>query len=63
MNRFGLGESNAPHPLVDHDYRRPAALTLAYLHWWDKGLRVPADIAARLMVNRSHSPTKQPHRR
>jgi hypothetical protein len=40
MNRFGLGESNAPHPLVDHDYRRPAALTLAYLHWWDKGLRI-----------------------
>lgn len=50
MNRFGLGERGAPQPLVeDHDDRRHPLLTLAYLHWWDKGTRVPADIAARLI--------------
>lgn len=50
MNRFGLGERVAPHPLVeDHESRHHPLLTLAYLHWWDKGTRVPADIAARLI--------------
>lgn len=50
MNRFGLGERHAPQPLVDnHDDRRHPLLTLAYLHWWDKGQRVPADVAARLI--------------
>lgn len=49
MNRFGLGERGIPQPLVEHDDRRPALLTLAYLHYWDRGMRVPADIAARLI--------------
>lgn len=50
MNRFGLGERGAPQPLVeDHESRHHPLLTLAYLHWWDKGQRVPADIAARLI--------------
>lgn len=49
MNRFGLGERGIPLPLVDHDDRRPAILTQAYLHYWDKDMRVPADIAARLI--------------
>ena len=50
MNRFGLGERVAPQPLVeDHESRHHPLLTLAYLHWWDKGTRVPADIAARLI--------------
>ena len=46
MNRFGLGERGAPRPLVeadDHESRHQhPLLTLAYLHWWDKGQRVPA---------------------
>jgi hypothetical protein len=50
VNRFGLGERGAPQPLVDdHESRHHPLLTLAYLHWWDKGTRVPADIAARLI--------------
>lgn len=50
MNRFGLGERHAPQPLVeDHESRHHPLLTLAYFHWWDKGDRVPADIAARLI--------------
>lgn len=48
MNRFGLGERGAPQPLVE-DHESPPPLTLAYLQWWDKGARVPADIAARLI--------------
>lgn len=46
MNRFGLGERGCPEP---HDQQRHPLLTLAYLHYWDKGMRVPADIAARLI--------------
>lgn len=32
-----------------HVDNRPGCLTLAYLHWWDKGKRIPADLAARLI--------------
>lgn len=46
MNRFGLGEPGCPEP---QDQQRHPLLTLAYLHYWDKGQRVPADIAARLI--------------
>lgn len=50
MNRFGLGAQHAPQPLVeDHESSHHPLLNLAYLHWWDKGARVPADIAARLI--------------
>lgn len=48
MNRFGLGERNCPEPDDDLHTRVPL-LTSAYLHYWDKGMRVPADIAARLI--------------
>lgn len=46
MNRFGLGYPDTPSP---EDEPRTPLLTLAYLHYWDKGQRVPADIAARLI--------------
>lgn len=49
MNRFGLGYASTTKPLVEHDDRNHPLLTLAYLHYWDKGQRVPADIAARLI--------------
>jgi len=48
MNRFGLGERHCPNPDDDLHTNKPL-LTLAYLHYWDKGMRVPADIAARLI--------------
>lgn len=48
MNRFGLGERRCPNPDNDLHTNKPL-LTLAYLHYWDKGMRVPADIAARLI--------------
>lgn len=48
MNRFGLGERHCPN--LDNDlHTNKPLLTLAYLHYWDKGMRVPADIAARLI--------------
>lgn len=53
MNRFGLGERNTPEPHEQH----PPLLTLAYLHYWDKGQRVPADIAARLIEEGREMPT------
>ena len=53
MNRFDIDERGAPQPLVeDHESRHHPLLTLDYLHWWDKGNRVPADIAARLIEER-----------
>lgn len=48
MNRFGLGERRCPNPDNDLHTNKPL-LTLAYLHYWDKCMRVPADIAARLI--------------
>lgn len=48
MNRFGLGERRCPN--VDnklHTYQ--TLLTLSHLHYWNKGLRVPADVAALLI--------------
>lgn len=50
MNRFGRGENIKGDIRVtyqEHGYRIPL-LTQAYLHYWDKGLSVPADLAARL---------------
>lgn len=44
MNRFGANERHAPE-----DKQSPNLLTQAYLHYWDKGRRVPADLAARLL--------------
>lgn len=51
MNRFGLGEPHTPQPLCgpDEDIPHTPLLTLAFLHYWDKGARVPADVAARLI--------------
>jgi len=51
MNRFGLGERGTPQPLAGPDEDTPTTplLTLAFLHYWDKGQRVPADMAARLI--------------
>lgn len=47
MNRFGLGEKHTPRE-TEHT-NHPSLLTRAHLHYWDKGLRVPADVAARLL--------------
>lgn len=47
MNRFGLGEKHTPRE-TEHT-NHPSLLTRAHLHYWDKGLRVPADVAARLI--------------
>lgn len=64
MNRFGMGELTVAQmtdayynsdlddetgEALPRPFRRPAILTQAYLHYWDKGMRVPADIAARLI--------------
>jgi hypothetical protein len=48
MNRFGLNELPEVGAVL-HLENRPTYLTLAYLHWWDKGKRIPADLAARLI--------------
>lgn len=55
MNRFGLGEPHTPQPLCgpDEDIPHTPLLTLAFLHYWDKGARVPADVAARLIEHYS----------
>lgn len=48
MNRLGLGERRCPNPDNElHTYQ--PLLTLAHLHYGDKGLRVPADMAALLI--------------
>jgi hypothetical protein len=54
MNRFGLGERGTPQPLAGPDEDTPTTplLTLAFLHYWDKGQRVPADMAARPPAHR-----------
>lgn len=52
MNRFGLGErprADVRAALHQEEGARQPLLTLAYLHYWDKGRRVPADMAARLI--------------
>lgn len=55
LNRFGLGERpGCPSALGDSSRRErgathPSSLTQAYLHFWDHGLRVPADLAALLI--------------
>lgn len=46
MNRFGTEMDRGADP-ADHNQTKP--LTLAYLHYWDKGLRLPADLAAALI--------------
>lgn len=52
MNRFGMNEGSrydASLVLDPEPGCRVPLLTQAYLHYWDKGQRVPADLAARLI--------------
>lgn len=53
MNRFGM-EGRLDFTGYNEEGRRPADLTLAHLHYWDKGVRVPADLAARLIEQDCH---------
>lgn len=50
MNRFGANERNAPPPTERGDMD---LLTKAFLFFWDKGQRVPADLAA-LLIEEGH---------
>lgn len=49
MNRFGMNETRTNPRYPDDDPSTMSDMTRAYLFFWDKGRRVPADLAARLI--------------